>query len=249
MLDKATLGMLSDLKLDELADIVRRQDSVPEYISMPSDQRLQFAIAELHSLRSDELYKQLVVNAKMKHPNATFHGIEYIPERNLDRNKLTQLSSGDFLSHAGNILVYGATGSGKSFIACCLGNVACRHGKKTLFYRMPDLIQDFECLETPQQRKRFIKRLGRMDLLIIDEWLGNKLSEGQINFIFEVIEKRDGNLPTVFSSQYDPRDWYVRLGGSPQCESVLNRILSKKVTIDCCSFNMRQHYAKKTPLY
>ena len=55
MLDKATLGMLSDLKLDELADIVRRQDSVPEYISMPSDQRLQFAIAELHSLRSDEL--------------------------------------------------------------------------------------------------------------------------------------------------------------------------------------------------
>ena len=206
MLDKATLG-----KLDELADIVCRQDSVPEYISMPFDQRLQFAIAALHSLRSDELYKRLVGNAKMKHPNATFHGIEYIPERNLDRNKLIQLSSGDFLSYAGNILVYGATGSGKSFIACCLDNVACRHGK----YRMPDLIQDFECLETPQQRKRFIKRLGRMDLLIIDEWLGNKLSEGQINFIFEVIEKRDGNLPTVFSSQYDPRDWYVRLGESP----------------------------------
>ena len=82
---------------------------------------------------------------------------------------------------------------------------------------MPDLIQDFECLETPQQKKRFITRLGRIDLLIIDEWLGNKL--------------------------------YVRLGESTQCESVLNRILSKKVTIDCGSFNMRQYYSKKTPLY
>ena len=50
MLDKATLDILSELKLDELGDIVRRQDSVPEYISMPFDQRLQFAIAELYSL-------------------------------------------------------------------------------------------------------------------------------------------------------------------------------------------------------
>ena len=225
MLDKATLDILSELKLDELGNIVRRQDSVPEYISMPFDQRLQFAIADLYSLQADALYKRLVSNARMKHPNATFQGIEYVPERNLDRIKLTQLSTGDFLAHAGNILAYGATG------------------------RMPDLIQDFECLETPQQKKRFITRLGRIDLLIIDEWLGNKLSESQINFIFEVIEKRDEQLPTVFSSQFDPKDWYVRLGESTQCESVLNRILSKKVTIDCGSFNMRQYYSKKTPLY
>ena len=71
----------------------------------------------------------------------------------------------------------------------------------------------------------------------------------QINFIFEVIEKRNENLPTAFYSQFDPKDWYVRLSESTQCESVLNRILSKKVVIDCGDFNMRQYYAKKTPLY
>ena len=57
------------------------------------------------------------------------------------------------------------------------------------------------------------------------------------------------SFPMSFSSQFDPKDWYVRLGESTQCESVLNRILSKKVTIDCGSFNMRQYYSKKTPLY
>ena len=85
---------------------------------------------------------------------------------------------------------------------------------------MSDFIQDFECLETPQQKKRFITRLGRIDLLIIDEWLGNKISEGQINFISEVIEKRDEKLPTVFLSLFAPKDWYVRLGESTQCESI-----------------------------
>lgn len=119
----------------------------------------------------------------------------------------------------------------------------------SLFYRMPDLIQDFECLETLQQRKRFITRLGGMDLLIIDEWLGNKLTERQINFIFEIIEKRDEKLPTVFSPQFAPRDWYVRLGESTQCESVLNRILSKKIAVDYDDFNMREYLACKTPLY
>ena len=70
---------------------------------------------------------------------------------------------------------------------------------------MSDFIQDFECLETPQQKKRFITRLGRIDLLIIDEWLGNKLSEGQINFISEVIEKRDDKLPYVFFISVRPK--------------------------------------------
>ena len=105
MLDKATLDILSELKLDELGNIVRRQDSVSEYISMPFDQRLQFAIAELYSLQSDAMYKRLVNNARMKHPNATFQGIECGPQRILDWTKLTQLSTGDFLTHEGNLLV------------------------------------------------------------------------------------------------------------------------------------------------
>ena len=63
---------------------------------------------------------------------------------------------------------------------------------------MSDFIQDFECLETPQQKKRFFTRLGRIDLLIIDEWLGNKISEGQINFISEVIEKEMRSFPLSF---------------------------------------------------
>lgn len=73
--------------------------------------------------------------------------------------------------------------------------------------------------------------------------------EEEVNVLFEIIEKRDEEHPTVFSSQYDPRDWYVRLGKSTQCESILNRILSNKVLVDCDDFNMREYCAKKAKLY
>lgn len=172
---------------------------------MTFDERLQFAIADLHSIKMNENYRRLVANARFKHPNAAFQSIEYLPHRNLDKQTLVQLSTGNFLEYATDIAVFGATGSGKSYIACCLGTMACAHGKRTLFYRMPDLLTDYDCLETPQQRKRFIGKLARQDFLILDEWLGSHLTESHLNLIFEIVEKRTEAHSTVFCSQFAPR--------------------------------------------
>lgn len=164
MFDKATLDMLSALKLEELGDIISRQERVAKYLSMPFEQRFQFAISDFYSQKMHETFLRLLANAKLKHPHATFNGIAYFPECKLDKDKLIQLSTGNFLGYPSNIIVYGATGSGKSYIACCLGSVACNLGKKTIFYRMPDLLQDFACTQTALQRKRFIRKLGNVDL-------------------------------------------------------------------------------------
>ena len=66
-------------------------------------------------------------------PGASFHSIDYLPGRNLDKTTLTQLATGNFLGYATDIAIYGISRSGKSFIACCLGTMACSHGKRTLF--------------------------------------------------------------------------------------------------------------------
>ena len=110
---------------------------------------------------------------------------------------------------------------------------------------MPDPIQDYDCLETPQQRKRFLGKLARQDFLIIDEWLGSSLPEKHINLIFEIVEKRAETNSMVFCSQFAPLDWYVRLGESTQCESILNRIFSGLCKVDCGDFNMREYYSSQ----
>ena len=243
MIDKSSIDKLNALNLDELVDILHRQESVAEFISMPFDQRLQFAIDDFYSVRMEQNYKRLLAKAHLKYPGARFHSIEYLPERNLDRNTLTQLATGNFLNYATDIAIFGISGSGKSFIACCLGTMACTHGRRTLFYRMPDLLSDYACIETAQQRKRFITKLARVDLLIIDEWLGNGLTEKEINLIFEIVEKRTEVHSTIFCSQYAPQYWYARLGESTQCESILNRIFSGLCRVNCGAKNMRDHYS------
>ena len=72
----------------------------------------------------------------------------------------------------------------KSFIACFIGTMACSQGKRWLYYCLPDLCTDFDCLKLAQQSRRFVSKLAKMELLILDEWFGIKLSYKHINLIF-----------------------------------------------------------------
>ena len=108
-------------------------------------------------------------------------------------------------------------------------------------YRMQDMLLDYDCIETPQQRKKFLKKLANYDLLIIDEWLGDSLNEKQLSFIYELVEKRTEVHSTIFCGQFPTKDWYARLGSSNKTESMLNRIFSGLCRVDCGDFNMREY--------
>jgi DNA replication protein DnaC len=86
--------------------------------------------------------------------------------------------------------------------------------------------------------------MANYDILIIDEWLGSPPTDAQLSFLFELVEKRSEVKTTIFCSQYNPKDWYVRLGENTNSESLLNRILSGLCKLDCGDFNMREYYSK-----
>lgn len=240
MIDGNTRILLSELKMDHMIGILKNQESVPELLALPFDERLQFAIADYYAVKNQEKMESLVKKANFKYPKTSINSIDYLPERHLDKDLILNLSSCNFLEHATDIAIYGTTGSGKSFLACALGKAACMRGKRTLFYRMQDLLLDYDCIETPLQRKKFLKKMARYDLLIIDEWLGDKLTEAQLSFIYELVEKRTEVHSTIFCGQFAAKDWYARLGASSKTESIVNRILSGLCKVDCGDFNMRE---------
>ncbi len=240
MIDSNTRVMLSELKMDPMISILKNQDSVPELLALPFDERLQFAIADYYAVKNQEKMESLVKKANFKYPKINISSIDYLPERHLDKELILNLASCNFLEHATDVAIYGTTGSGKSYLACALGKAACMRGKRTLFCRMQDLLLDYDCIETPLQRKKFLKKMARYDLLIIDEWLGDKLTEAQLSFIYELVEKRTEVHSTIFCGQFATKDWYARLGASSKTESIVNRILSGLCKVDCGDFNMRE---------
>lgn len=88
-----------------------------------------------------------------------------------------------------------------------------------------------------------INKLCNYDLLILDEWLRDPLTEKQINFIFDIVEKRYARKSTIFVSQYSSAEWYTLMGSNVKTEAVMDRIVHGMTSIDCGFFNMREYIA------
>ncbi len=124
------------------------------------------------------------------------------------------------------MFITGATGSGKTYMACAFGLEACKQHFKTKYVRLPDLLLELEVARNEGTYKKVQARYANPVLLIIDEWLLLKPTETEQHDILELLHRRRKKSSTIFCSQYDPSGWYDQLGGddSPLAKAILDRI-------------------------
>lgn len=247
MLDSDTIRKLREMKLSEVVDIIDGQDQVPESFGLSFEERMKQIVDDLYLIKQEHRINGLVKRARFRWPSADISSILYLPDRNLNREMLINLSRCSFMQTGLTVTIYGASSSGKSYIACALGKAACRQGYKVKYLRMEDLFSKLTELERKDARMRFANRLANYDLLILDEWLSTIPTESELNFIFELVEKRSEVHSTVISGLYEPTSWCQRMGSSAQSESIVERLIHTPINIDCGEFNMREYLAKNSP--
>ena len=109
--------------------------------------------------------------------------------------------------------------------------------------RMPDMLGHFQThKDNLRERVRYRKKLGNYKVLTIDEWLNYKINEKESKFIYELVEQRCGNNPTIFVGQYEVCDWHERLGGGTQADSIMDRIIHNSYSIPATDNNLRKLY-------
>ena len=152
--------------------------------------------------------------------------IEYIAERHLDREQILRLASCSYIQEARNVIILGATGAGKTFLACSLGVAANRNFYAARYLRLPDLLVEIAVARRDGTYREYMKQLKKVKLLILDEWLLYPLKEAEARDVLELVEARNKVASTIFCSQYDSNGWYDQLGGddSPLAEAILDRI-------------------------
>jgi len=247
MLSSETTRKLREMKLYEIVDIIEKQEDVPESYGLSFDDRMQQIVDDLYLLKQEKRIHSLCKRAQFRWPNADPSSIMYVEERNLNRDMIKNLSRCAFMESALPIAIYGASSSGKSYIACAIGKAACRQGYKVRYMRMEDLFSKLTELERKDAKMRFAKRLANYDLLILDEWLSTIPTEAELNFIFELVEKRSEIHSTIICGLYEPSSWCERMGSSAQSESIVERLIHTPINIDCGDFNMRDYLARTSP--
>ena len=166
-------------------------------------------------------------SAHLSQNYAELSGIDYRPERKINERVIEQLSTGNYINKARNVVIVGACGTGKTYIANALASDACRKLHKTLYCRMFELIGDLKHLEAQRIKRRYITP----DVLVIDDFANVKMSEEDALQIFKVMEYRYSNKSTIIASQLEPKEWHRNMGASLLADSILDRIVSNSYKI------------------
>ena len=167
---------------------------------------------------------------------ATSMGQQYsIAERHLDREQILRLASCSYIQEARNVIILGATGAGKTFLACSLG-VA----DAVRYLRLPDLLVEIAVARRDGTYREYMKQLKKVKLLILDEWLLYPLKEAEARDVLELVEARNKVASTIFCSQYDTSEWHENLYDPTLADAICDRIIYNAYTVQIEGESMRK---------
>lgn len=158
--------------------------------------------------------------------DASIAAVDYGHNRKINRNLIERLATCEYITEYRNIFITGATGSGKTYLACAFGMEACKHYYSVKYVRVPDLLLDLQEARDNGHFREVLKRYTNPVLLILDEWLLMTVTEKDSANLLELIHKRRKHSSTIFCSQYLEEDWYEKLGGkdNPLTDAIMDRI-------------------------
>jgi len=234
MVNEATISRLYEMNLSTMAAAYRMQMEDSGISKLSFDDRFGLLVDTEWTSRKNNRLKRLVRAAGFPISGACIEDIEYRTDRKLNREQITNLAACTYITEKYNVIVLGATGAGKTYLSCALGMAACRHFHSVKYIRLPDLLDELSVARGEGIFQKVMQGYKKIDLLILDEWLLSPLSDSESRDLLEIVEARHSRCSTLFSSQFDPAGWQVKIGEGPLAESVLDRIVhnSYKVLID-----------------
>ena len=223
----STIDKLHEMKLITMADAYTNQRNDPKAQGLTFDERFGLLIDIEYTAKKSEQVKRLTKRATFDQPEASIVDVDYNSGRKLDKDLIMKLAACSYIPESLNVFITGATGCGKTFLACALGIEACKQYYDVKYLRLPDLLVDLEIARANNSFPKKIAKFAKPKLLIIDEWLLLKPTETEQRDIFELLNRRYRKSATIFCSQYSKADWYEQLGGSasPLADAILDRIV------------------------
>jgi DNA replication protein DnaC len=225
MMMEPTLEKMRALKLNAMvtAWLAQRADTAAHELDF--DARLALLVEAEVLARDNNRLKKLLYDAKLRIPSACLEDLDFSARRELDRALVRQLGVGAWIAERQNVIATGPTGVGKTYLACALGQLACRLGFRVLYRRVPRLFEELALAHADGSYTRLLSRFAKADVLILDDWGLAPLGDQQRRDVLEILEDRHGMRSTVVTSQLPIDTWHDHIGNPTIADAVLDRLV------------------------
>lgn len=221
-----TLEQMQELKLSGMANSYNTQLELSLDQQLEGHELIAYLLQAEKLHRSNERMETLVKAARLRY-NALPEHIECTDSRNLSKTQWASLLEGRYLAQGENILITGATGCGKSFIACALGYQACMMGIKTRYYNMNRLIEIIMMAKTDGSYLKLLNQFEKIPLIIIDDFGMQNLNKNTKLALLQIIEDRYAKRSLIITSQLPVANWYDYLDEPTLADALMDRMTAK----------------------
>lgn len=239
MLNEHTINQLRSLRLDGMVRAIEDQASSTAATALGFEERLTLLVQREVAWRDDRRVARLLKAARLKLSTACVEDINWRASRGLDKSLVTALAGGDWLRHGQSLLITGATGCGKTWLACALGTQAARSGFSVLYTRAARLFDELQVAHGDGSFARRLAQLAKLDLLVIDDFAISPIGAAERNDLLEVLDDRVGTRSTLITSQLPVKAWHTYLDDPTMADAILDRVVHSSHKIELKGRSLR----------
>ncbi|MDZ5455281.1 IS21-like element helper ATPase IstB [Azohydromonas lata] len=232
MLTEHTLEQLRTLRLDGMLRAIEEQSTSTAAAELSFEDRLTMLVQREIAWRDNRRVARLLKAAKLKVSAACIEDIDWRTSRGLDRALVTALAGGDWIRHGRNLLITGATGCGKTWLACALAHQAVRGGFSALYVRAARLFEELKVAHGDGSFTRRLTQLAKLDVLVIDDFALSPIGAAERNDLLELLDDRVGTRSTIVTSQVPVRAWHTYLNDPTLADAILDRVVHSSHKIE-----------------
>lgn len=237
MINEKTIDKLTKLRLYGMCNAFK--NILESKQTLTTDETLAYLVDTEWDYKKNKQLERLLKQSNLRY-KTSFEEIDFSVSRNLDKNQMVRLFDCSWIKTGENVLINGATGVGKSYIACALGHTACLNGYKTMYINAMKLFTNIKYSKADGSYVKMVEGIKKQDALIIDDF-GLEIIEPSVSLsILEILEDRCHKKSTIIASQLPFEKWYEIISEKTIADAICDRIFENVNKIELKGESMRR---------